>query len=180
MTARNLISSQFRSDGMASKISSEVFGFGLADNQYVDVELPVLEVFRRMMSVETKILAVVEEGNVVGYINAESMLEGLHNLVAPRDDSSTIEIECRKVDYSASKIAHAVEDADAHLLDMLSRNVGEDKMRVMLRVSHTNPTSVARSLERYDYSVVSAYGSQYNAMQLSYERLAELAMYLNI
>lgn len=180
MTARNLISSQQTKEIEAPKGINVSSGVGSVDYQYVDAELPVLEVFRRMMSVDSKILAVVEDDKVIGWIDAESMLEGLHNLIIPRDACSTIEIECGKIDFSASKIAHAVEDAEAHLLDMLSRESEDGKLRVLLRVSHIDPTSVVRSLERYDYEVVSAHGSQFKAIGLSYERLAELAMYLNV
>jgi len=80
----------------------------------------------------------------------------MNRLFPPVDESSTLLVTCRRGDYSASRIARAVEDCDAHLLNL---NVTADSDRldnriaVELRVSHRNPLSVARSLERYGYEV---------------------------
>ncbi|MCM1138194.1 MAG: hypothetical protein NC221_07100 [Duncaniella sp.] len=77
-------------------------------------------------------------------------------LFPPVEESSTLLLTCRRGDYSASRIAHAVEDCDAHLLNL---NVTSDtesldnRIAVEIRVSHRNPVSVARSLERYGYEV---------------------------
>lgn len=77
-------------------------------------------------------------------------------LFPPVEESSTLLLTCRRGDYSASRIAHAVEDCDAHLLNL---NVTSDtetldnRIAVEIRVSHRNPMSVARSLERYGYEV---------------------------
>ena len=65
-------------------------------------------------------------------------------------------------DYSASRIARAVEDADAHLLNL---NVTSDSERsdnritAELRISHRDPEAAARSLERYGYEVIGAEGT---------------------
>lgn len=71
----------------------------------------------------------------------------------PRDDSSIVEIECAPADYSASRIAHAVEDADAHLVDLLTEPGEGGNLRVTLRVRRENPSGVVSSLERYGYTV---------------------------
>lgn len=71
-------------------------------------------------------------------------------------DASSLKIECRRSDYCASAIARAVEDCDAHLLNL---NVtaepasNSDNVVVDLRVSHRNCSAVTRSLERYGYMV---------------------------
>lgn len=59
-------------------------------------------------------------------------------------------------DFVASRLARAVEDADARLLNMNITSIGdEDNSRVVaLRIDHRNPERVARSLERYGYSIV--------------------------
>lgn len=180
MTARNLISPQLKKGDIFSKTSVDASICMSTNNQYVDANLHILEVFRRLMSSDTKVLAVVENGEIIGYIDSTSMLEGLNRLIIPRDDCSTIEIECRLIDFSASRIARAVEDADAHLLDMLSRKTDNDKIRILIRVSHIDPTAVVRSLERYDFTTIFTCSSEFNALSLSYERMAELALYLNI
>lgn len=73
-------------------------------------------------------------------------------------DSSEITIECSRVDYSASAIARAVEDCNAHLLNLnvTSQEASTaDAVVVDLRVSHRSSEAVARSLERYGFMVTS-------------------------
>ena len=88
-------------------------------------------------------------------------------LYPPVADSSRLLVGCSREDYSASRIAHAVEDCDAHLLNLnvTSFNTGYDadtyyadnsKFPVVfdIRVSHRNADSIMRSLERYGYTVL--------------------------
>ncbi len=80
----------------------------------------------------------------------------ISRLYPPRLESSRLLAMCLPSDYSASRIARAVEDADAQLLNL---NVTSDTLnldnRVVfeLRVNHRSPDAVARSLERYGYEV---------------------------
>ena len=64
-------------------------------------------------------------------------------------DSSSLTVECPASDYSASSIARAVEDCNAHLLNLNVTSV------VDLRVNHRNADAVSRSLERYGFMVTS-------------------------
>ena len=79
-------------------------------------------------------------------------------LFPPSDEASEIMVACRRSDYSASAIARAVEDCDAHLINL---NItadpapdGSDDLVVELRISHRNAMGVARSLERYGFRVL--------------------------
>lgn len=99
------------------------------------------------------------------------------------DESSTLLVTCRRGDYSASRIARAVEDCDAHLLNL---NVTSDSDRldnrivVELRVSHRNPLSVARSLERYGYEVADFDETTPADDSIIRARLDELLHYLQV
>lgn len=82
---------------------------------------------------------------------------------------------CRREDYSASRIARAVEDCNAHLLNLNvtsfgGTNVGGDtsddagndaKFSVVfdLRVNLRDTAPVTRSLERYGYTVLDTCGA---------------------
>lgn len=83
-------------------------------------------------------------------------------VMVERDDSSIVSIECPVSDYSASRIARAVEDADTHLVDLLSSPGVGDKIKVMLRVRREDPSGVVHSLERYGYTVTEV-ESRYNS-----------------
>ena len=87
--------------------------------------------------------------------SAETRATLLERLLPSRDDSSVLIVMCRPSDYSAGVIARAVEDCDAHLLNLnVTADTTPDGLAVIyLRVSHRDPSSVARSLERYGYEV---------------------------
>lgn len=78
------------------------------------------------------------------------------HMFPPAPDASELSIACFAADYSASHIARAVEDCDAHLLNLnvTDSSTPAGEMIIDLRVDHRNPSSVARSLERYGYSVI--------------------------
>ncbi len=89
-------------------------------------------------------------------------------------ESSRLLVGCRREDYSASRIAHAVEDCNAHLLNLNVTSLQGDDMRRAdvfdsdeyadakfpvvfdIRVSHRDAAGIARSLERYGYTVLEA------------------------
>ncbi len=98
-------------------------------------------------------------------------------------DSSMITVMCDPMQYSASTIARAIEDCDAHLLNL---NVTADsepggRMAVELRIDHRNPARAIHSLERYGYEVA---GADYQADDAETEqmrdRINELIHYLEI
>lgn len=78
-------------------------------------------------------------------------------------ESSVVTVVCRQSDFAASRMAHAVEDCDAHLLNLNVTAVTDEPsaagckvppgcVAVQLRVSHRNPAAVIRSLARYGYT----------------------------
>lgn len=87
----------------------------------------------------------------------------MSSLYPPREGSSRLLIGCPKRDYSASRISTAVEDCNAHVLNLNLTDIGageqgheSDMLVVDLRVSHRSPEAVCRSLERYGYEVLLA------------------------
>ena len=148
----------------------------------IDADMPLLEVLPRLLDTPHREVGVSEDGVSLGVIDQTSLLEGLGRMIAARDDCSVITIECRPEEYSASVLAHAVEDSDTHLVDLLSVPDEEGRLKVTLRVRNTDPTSTVRSLERYDYHVVEAHSaraSMYDAT-VAEERLLALQTLLNV
>lgn len=75
-------------------------------------------------------------------------------LYPPLDDATMLTIACDAGDYSASAIARAVEDCDAHLLNLNVTGDGRHGRVVAdLRVNRRDGMPIARSLERYGYTV---------------------------
>lgn len=146
----------------------------------VEADMPLVDVLHRLLDAPGRELAVTSRGEVMGVADQTTVLEGLGRMLAPRDDSSVLTVECPASDYSASRLAHAVEDADAHLVDMWSVPAPDGRVAVTLRVSHLDPSSVAHNLERYGYEVTSAYGDTELDAEVAAERLLALQMMLNI
>lgn len=71
----------------------------------------------------------------------------------PNRESSWVRVQCRRTDFSASLLARAVEDCDAHLLNLnvLATSPSPDVVAVLLRVGMRHGQSVVRSLARYGY-----------------------------
>ena len=80
----------------------------------------------------------------------------LAHLMPPQEDASVLMVACRPDDFSASALAHAVEDSDAHLINLNVTDFKLDDGRIMieLRTNHRNGGSTARSLERYGFEVL--------------------------
>lgn len=146
----------------------------------VDASMPLLEVLPHLLDAPGRLLGVCEDGVTLGVIDEVSLLEGLGRLIAPRDDSSVLVVESAPQDYSASLLARAVEDVDAHLVDLISHPADDGKLHVTLRVRTSDPTQAAKSLERYGYRVVeSAAGAEADISILA-ERLASLQALINV
>lgn len=107
----------------------------------------------------------------------------IERLFPPRQESSRLLIGCIPSDYSASRIARAVEDADAHLFNLNMTKDGEmldNRVVVEIRISHRSPLAVARSLERYGYEILDVEHTAMMDDSLASERLDELMHYIDL
>lgn len=80
-------------------------------------------------------------------------------LFPPQPEASDMLVACRRDHYSASAVARAVEDADAHLLNLNVTALRADPddtstLILALRVSRRDVASVARSLARYGFDTL--------------------------
>ena len=148
----------------------------------VDADMSVFDVIPVLMESVTREIGVTSEGEHIGYIDQASLLEGISRMIASRDDCCVVTIECDPQDYSASALAHAVEDTDAHLVDLLSVPADGGKIKVALRIRHSDPSAAARSLERYGYDVVETIAGQnsLSSLEIATERLLSLQALMNV
>lgn len=152
----------------------------LEPTRHVDSETPLMEVLPLLLDAPGHELAVYSREGYEGTVTESSLLEAFGNMIAPRDDSSVVTVECPAADYSASSISHAVEDGDAHLVDLLSRPGEDGSVRVTLRVRTLDPGNVCQNLERYGYHVVEAGGHASPDDEVLAERLAGLQALLDV
>lgn len=147
----------------------------------VAADMPVIEVLPRLLDAPGRELAVSDGATTLGIIDSVSMLEGMGRMIAPRDDCSVITVECTPADYSASQLARAVEDSDAHLVDLVTTPGPEGKLTVTLRVRQSDPSSAVHNLERYDFHVVEAHGAaSAREVEIAFDRLLSLKALLNV
>ena len=146
----------------------------------IAAEAAVVDVLPRLLDTVDHRLGVTDGKELIGIIDAESLLAGLNSMIAPRDDSSMIIMEMTPSAYSASHIAQAVEDADVHLVDLWTSPSDADMLRVTLRVRTEDPSSVVGSLERYGYDVVETTAHENRNVSTAIERLLSLNAMLNV
>lgn len=166
------------------KTAKEILAPAIGDGKgtpgrIVEGNMPMVDLLPRLLDTGDYRIGVRDEDEIIGEVDAYSMLRGLGELIQARDDSSIIEIECAPADYSASRIAMAVEDTDTHLVDLWTSPGDRGMLRVNLRVRRTDPSSVAHSLERYGYDVVATSG-EHNREEEATLRLLELNALLGV
>lgn len=165
----------------AKEILAPAIGEGKgAPGRIVDANMPLVDLLPRLLDTRDYRVGVKDGEEVVGEVDAYSILRGLGEMIQARDDSSIVEIECAPGDYSASRIAMAVEDTDTHLVDLWTTPGEGGMLRVNLRVRRTDPGSVAHSLERYGYNVVSTSGESSVDAEATALRLLELNALLGV
>lgn len=89
-------------------------------------------------------------------VAATPTLHSEERLFPPTTECSEISVTCYRTDFSASRISRAVEDADAHVLNLnvTSQELSGGHIVIDLRVSHRDASAVIRSLERYGYTTI--------------------------
>lgn len=161
-------------------ISVKSLSTPLLPKKTVDSDMSLLDVLPLLLESPERILGVSREGEMLGVIDADSLLDGMGRMLPQRDDSSVITIECQPSQYSASAIAHAVEDADMHLVDLFTRPSANGNIRVTLRVRSLDPLPAISSLQRYGYDVVDSSPVADSQVALLSERLASLQALMNV
>lgn len=146
----------------------------------VSADTGVVDLLHRLLDTSDRRLGVTDGKDMIGIIDESSLLEGLSRMIAPRDDSSTIIMQTSPSDYSASRIAHAVEDADVHLVDLWTTPGEGDLVNVTLRVRTSDPSGVVSSLERYGYEVMEVIEEETRNMETAIERLISLNTLLGV
>lgn len=146
----------------------------------VPADMPVIDVLPLLLDSPRHEVGVEEDGRLLGIIDGASLLESLGRLISARDDSSVITVECNAADYSASILAHAVEDNDVHLVDLLSHPAVDGKISIMLRIRCSDPTAVIHTLERHGYNVVEVSAGNTANSEIAAERLLGLQVLMNV
>ncbi len=107
----------------------------------------------------------------------------MERLFPQRAECSELTVSCHPDDYSAGSIARAVEDCNAHLLNLnlTADTTPQGHAVVELRIGMLDPSCVARSLERHGYTVRATRSPRESADESKARRRAEELMhYLSV
>lgn len=106
----------------------------------------------------------------------------LDDLYPVQEGSTHLLLGCRRGDYSASRIARAVEDIDAHLLNLNVMTDPDDShdLLIDIRINRRDGESAARSLERYGFDVISFTPGEGTDDSTLRDRVEELLRYINV
>ncbi len=115
-----------------------------------------------------------EEKKVIDIISTQTIAETLKDSLFLTDDGYSIIIEHLISEISFSKIAQLVESNNAKLLGLLTLNVIDNKMQLLLRTNHRNTIAIMNDLRRFGFDVLS------NSIDDQYQnKLIEHSNYLN-
>lgn len=138
------------------------------------------EILPRMAESADCTVDVTRDGLTVGCIDAPAAVRALSETFTRSDEASVLTVECAREDYSASLLAHAVEDVDAHLLNLSVMPADGGRLNVSLRIGHRDPQAAIHSLERYGFNVTEAYPGPDASPTALDKRLAALQVFLNV
>lgn len=139
-------------------------------------------VLHKMLDTASAIHVVDEfTDKTIGVIDPESITASIAQLFPVVEESCELIVECNSRNYSASTIAHAVEDCDAHIINLnVMESSNDDRIEIAIRINHSHGEAVARSLERYGYEVVAVVGNSNPISTNTQERINELIHYLEL
>ncbi len=141
---------------------------------------PLPEVLAQLLDSPTERVEVSDGQSTLGYIDCRRALQAAALMMPPRPESSQVTVTCTPSEYSATSLARAVEDADAHLLDLYTLPAPHGNLKVVMRTSRTDPSPVVHSLRRYGFSVTETEGMTYSDHDRAAERLEELRRYFDL
>ena len=92
-----------------------------------------------------------------------------------------IELEIPRADYSATELTRLVEDNGCRVMNLMIRPDEKSGLwRACLRIDREDATPVLRSLERFDYRVLSCYQLHSVMDDRIEQRIKELMYYLEM
>jgi CBS domain-containing protein len=148
----------------------------------VSEDANILDVLQIVNHNRLTVLPVVNaQGEYMGSITPDKLLEKLGELCNVGDKGALIVLELNPQDYSLSQMIHLAEQNNAKVLNVFS--FMEDKTNkqiVLLKIDLEDASPVLRSLERFNYPVRYCSKNQMLADEILRSRLNELMFYLEL
>ena len=149
---------------------------------YVGEEAHILEVLRIMSNDKLTLLPVVDsEGNSIGGITLQNLIEKLSEITNAGSNGALIAIEIYQQDYDLLNIIRIVESNNSKVLSFFTYCLGDTgKLIIMLKIDSEDASAILRSFERFNYNVAYYFQKHSLTDDIQHKRLEELMYYLQM
>lgn len=128
----------------------------------------------------TLIPIVNDEGDYVGLITQDDIIQYYAKSFSFTENGSIIVIKTRKRDYSLAEISRIIEMENAAILSsFLTKNPDSDEILVTLKLNVQDLQHIVATLERYDYTIKATFAETEYIDSLK-ERFDSLMHFLNV
>lgn len=141
----------------------------------------LFEALERMASNKLSVLPTVnDENDYLGVISQTNLLNSLSIVLGSDRHGAILVLEMNENDYLVSEIARIVESNNAQILDLCTYPAKDGHLQVALKVNADETEHIARSFERFNYTVVTTFSNQGIVDEVAQQRWQELFHYINI
>jgi len=149
---------------------------------YVFEHQHIYEVIEMASRLKLSVVPVLdEEKNYLGLITINDMVEHFAGLSALQHPGGILTLQLNENDYSLTEISQIVEGNDAKILSLyISSPKDTTRMEVTLKINRTDLSSIIRTFERYEYSIVSSFMRDDDEEKIYQDRFDLFMKYLNI
>lgn len=169
-------------DILLHDISEPVGSYALSlQRPYVRNNDHIYEVMRLLAEHQLTVIPVVnEEGDYMGMISQEDVLNFFARTASFSDTGSIVILEMPRRDYSMAEISRIVESEGAVILSsFVTSDHDAALMEVTLKINRQNIQNIISTFERFGYTIKAAFNEQEYIDSLK-ERYDSLMSYLNI
>jgi len=169
-------------DILLHDISEPVGSYALSlQRPYVRNNDHIYEVMRLLAEHQLTVIPVVnEEGDYMGMISQEDVLNFFARTASFSDTGSIVILEMPRRDYSMAEISRIVESEGAVILSsFVTSDHDAALMEVTLKINRQNIQNIISTFERFGYTIKASFNEQEYIDSLK-ERYDSLMSYLNI
>jgi acetoin utilization protein AcuB len=148
----------------------------------VDQDEHYYEVLKKAYDAHAHVVAITdEEDKFIGVVTVHDVVTAFSKMSSIQSPGSIVILSIRSTNYSMTDISRIVESEGGKILSSFVENdeTVPDHILLTIKLNTENSSNIISSFERYQYKIVSAFGSN-KTVDFEEERLNTLMHYLNI
>lgn len=141
----------------------------------------VFEVVKLVEKFKLSLVPVLsKQDQFLGVTTAFGLMQAIAEMPVVKNPGGIIILNLVETDYSMTEIARIVESNDAKILgSFITRNLGENKFELTLKLNKVNVQDIIQTFERFSYEIEASYDQSSSEDDLQ-DRYNNLMNYLNI